>query len=281
MASLLGEFKSLLTQHGATESESAPELTKDDVVIVVDMQVDFLPGGTFGVAEGNEVVQPIVALIRDAAAVGARIFATRDYHPINHCSFASHGGPFPPHCVQNTHGSCFAEPIGAALAPLVQTGAAQIVFKGFSKDVDSFGGFPYEETQVGERVSASKSGTHCGSAWTGAFVLFSSTADGDINAPPDVMSVLDRVSLGDAIGKVFKGRIFVCGLALDFCVLDTAVNAAKQGYRTAIVIDLARSAHIPGVGKHGTGFLTDPNWMAQLLAANAVPLVGVPAVRPP
>lgn len=61
----------------------------------------------------------------------------------------------------------------------------------------------------------------------------------------------------DAIRK--KKRIFVCGLALDFCVLDTAINAVAAGFEQVfVVLDAARAAHIPGIGTFGTGFLQDP-----------------------
>ena len=85
-------------------------ITKDDALIIVDLQNDFVPPnsfgvpgcGSFGVAEGDSTCGPITKLIERAVEVGATVVATRDYHPINHCSFntASDPGPFPPHCIQ-------------------------------------------------------------------------------------------------------------------------------------------------------------------------------------
>jgi nicotinamidase-related amidase len=271
---LLSEYTQLLGAAGATIASTCDPISSDDVVIIVDMQIDFLPGGNFGVAEGDQVIDPIVQFARGAATAGARVFATRDYHPADHCSFNTHGGPFPSHCVQNSAGSKFAPPIAHLLTELSADKRAQVVFKGFSKDVDSFGGFRYPDAEVGERVAANAGASHCGSAWTGAFVLYSSTAETDINAPPDVMAVLSKVSLADALGTV-RGRVVVCGLAMDYCVLDTACNGARLGFKTVLAIDLARAAHIPGIGKHGSGFLTDPAWFADRVQQHGVQLAQV------
>ena len=73
-------------------------------------------GGKFGVAEGGHVVKPIVSLIDSFVAAGSTVVATRDYHPHDHVSFLSQGGPFPAHCVQGSPGSKFLPAIAAALA---------------------------------------------------------------------------------------------------------------------------------------------------------------------
>ena len=63
-----------------------------------------------------------------------------------------------------------------------------------------------------------------------------------------------------------KKRIFVCGLALDFCVMDTCINATFNGFKDVhYVLDAARAAHIPGVGLYGSGFLSDPQDVRQKL----------------
>ena len=107
--------------------------------------------------------------------------------------------------------------------------------------------------------------------WTGAVCLKQSAIlaaidsgdDVDIDAPPDALAAhpdqTDRglESLQDAVRA--KKRLFVCGLALDFCVLDTCINAVALGFESVhIVLDAARAAHIPGFGQFGTGFLSDP-----------------------
>ena len=71
-----------------------------------------------------------------------------------------------------------------------------------------------------------------------------------------------------------SGRIFVCGLALDFCVHDTCVNARALGIpRVHLVVDAARAAHVPGVGQFGSGFLTDPAKVRGSIIANGVDVV--------
>jgi hypothetical protein len=78
--------------------------------------------------------------------------------------------------------------------------------------------------------------------------------------------------------KKFK-RVFVCGLALDFCVLDTCVNASALKFKTvAMVLDAARAAHIPGLGLYGSGFLSDPKEVVGKIRDAGVSLVSVEGV---
>ena len=67
-------------------------------------------------AEGSHIIMPIVKMIDAAVAAKSAVGATRDFHPHDHCSFLSRGGPFPPHCVQGTAGAKFVSPIAEALA---------------------------------------------------------------------------------------------------------------------------------------------------------------------
>merc|ERR1719401_1707718 len=70
----------------------------------------------------------------------------------------------------------------------------------------------------------------------------------------------EKKAIHDMISK--KGRLLIVGLAFDFCVLDSACNARKLGYeKVFICIEAVRAAHIPGVGTHGTGFLTPPEFI--------------------
>jgi nicotinamidase/pyrazinamidase len=80
---------------------------KTTALIVVDMQVDFCPGGALPVHEGDKVIPALNEYIRKFTAAGAPIIFTRDWHPSDHSSFKSQGGPWPPHCVQNTEGAKF------------------------------------------------------------------------------------------------------------------------------------------------------------------------------
>ena len=83
-------------------------LNTNDAFVVVDVQNDFLPGGSLAVPGGDEVVPVLNHYIAAFQAKRLPIFATRDWHPPNHCSFRAYGGPWPPHCVAGTRGAAFA-----------------------------------------------------------------------------------------------------------------------------------------------------------------------------
>jgi nicotinamidase/pyrazinamidase len=113
---------------------SAIHLEQGDALLVIDMQVDFLPGGALGVAEGHEVVAPInhlIALYRDA---NLPVFASRDWHPQDHVSFSALGGPWPPHCMAGTPGAEFA-------AELALPDDAVIISKADTAAVDAYSAF--------------------------------------------------------------------------------------------------------------------------------------------
>jgi len=140
-SSLHEEHSSLLEKAGLTYHELPSEergFRPGDVLVVVDMQNDFLPaadapeGGRFGVAEGAEAAAAIIPLIEACCEAGGKVVATRDYHPKNHSSFTSQGGAFPAHCVQGTRGSHFYPPIAEALvaARLKNPDRVIVCFKG-------------------------------------------------------------------------------------------------------------------------------------------------------
>jgi hypothetical protein len=137
-------------------------LGEHDALLVVDMQADFVPqdpqlnprGGKFGIAEGGEIIGPIVDLIDAAVQVGATVCATREYHPHDHVSFTTRGGPFPPHCVQGTPGARFLAPIATALAQGVHARGPEkvfVAFKAMHEDVDSLGALPYRSAKAATR----------------------------------------------------------------------------------------------------------------------------------
>jgi nicotinamidase/pyrazinamidase len=79
-----------------------------DALLVIDMQRDYLPGGSRAVPDAARVVAPLNAWIERFATRGLPIIATRDWHPADHCSFESQGGRWPAHCVAGTAGAAFA-----------------------------------------------------------------------------------------------------------------------------------------------------------------------------
>jgi len=83
------------------------DLNPGDGLLVVDLQNDFLPGGALGVPRGDEVVPVLNRYMAAFRARGLPIFASRDWHPPNHCSFREQGGVWPVHCAVGTKGAEF------------------------------------------------------------------------------------------------------------------------------------------------------------------------------
>jgi nicotinamidase-related amidase len=102
--------------------------------LVVDVQVDFCPGGSLAVEGGDEVVAGLNAVIGASETSGLPIFFTRDWHPRDHISFKDRGGVWPPHCIQGTPGAGFHPGL---LVPAVAT----IISKGDQSDAEAYSGF--------------------------------------------------------------------------------------------------------------------------------------------
>jgi nicotinamidase/pyrazinamidase len=78
-----------------------------DALVIVDVQLDFCPGGALPIEKGDEVVPILNRCIAAASANRIPIYASRDWHPIDHISFKQQGGLWPPHCIQDTEGARF------------------------------------------------------------------------------------------------------------------------------------------------------------------------------
>jgi len=291
------------------------ELSSTDCLLVIDMQNDFLSAmpdnpieaPPFAATESEHVVEPICELMKTFHNVGGLVIATKDYHPWDHCSFMGRGDDYPqqpnypPHCVQGSQGSKLYSPICATLCELMRSDAsrAKIAWKGFHEKVDSFGGAMYPEDSEGNgRFHAAYGKSACQmSCWTGAFVLKSSMMAQMVNAgqpleakhvdaPPDVRAVQNKVALHDVVGQAGIKRVFVCGLVLDCCVVDTCLNMLKMGYdEVYMVLDSTRPAHVGGFGQFGTGFLFDPvpvgQWIrdAQMKLVLSAALLSIPSMQ--
>ena len=135
------------------------KITKEDALIIVDMQNDFIaPGGSFGVEEGRWLSGQVADLIGKFKKAGAEVCAMRDYHTDKHASFRTNKndnlhsdgdrvrdkGDFPPHCVYNTKGAELDEVVAEAVQ---QYPDIQMFYKGFDDCTDSFGAFPYPEDE--------------------------------------------------------------------------------------------------------------------------------------
>jgi nicotinamidase/pyrazinamidase len=78
-----------------------------DVLLVIDVQKDFCPGGALPVEEGDRVVPVLNQWIEVAFSKEIPVVVSRDWHPIQHVSFEGQGGQWPPHCIQDTDGARF------------------------------------------------------------------------------------------------------------------------------------------------------------------------------
>lgn len=180
----------------------AASLGPRDALVVVDVQIDFCPGGALPVADGDAVVPVLNRWIAAAKAGGAAVFASRDWHPAGHVSFAARGGPWPPHCVAGSAGARFHP--GLALPS-----DAIVVSKGTDPDRDSYSAF---------------GGT----------------------------------DLAEQLRAVAISRVFVGGLALDYCVRATALDARKLGFETHLIVQGTRPVDVrPGDGVRALGELSD------------------------
>ncbi len=78
-----------------------------DVLMVIDVQKDFCPGGALPIEDGDKIVPILNRWIEAALAKGVPVYVSRDWHPVNHLSFKQRGGLWPPHCIQDSDGACF------------------------------------------------------------------------------------------------------------------------------------------------------------------------------
>lgn len=161
---------------------------RGDALLVVDVQKDFLPGGALAVSEGDAVIPLLNEAIRAFSEAGLPIFATRDWHPPDHCSFVQQGGLWPLHCVGGTSGAAFPKSLRLPAAAVV-----------ISKADD-----PASE----------------------AYSAFSGT------------------DLAELLSDRRVGRVFVGGLATDYCVLRTVLDARAVGLDVVVLDDGVRAVDV-------------------------------------
>ncbi len=185
-----------------------PKITDQDVLLIIDVQNDFCPGGALAVADGDAVVPKVNQL----ATQFSNVVITQDWHPSGHSSFASsHEGhdPFtmtdmpygaqtlwPDHCIQGSRGA-------ELHAELDVAGAQMIVRKGYRPQIDSYSAF----------------------------------FENDHTTPTGLTGFLKDRGLG---------RVFCTGLALDFCVRFSAEDAVAQGFETFVITDATRAIDLDG-----------------------------------
>ena len=177
-----------------------------NVLLVVDLQNDFCPGGALAVQNGDAIVPVINSILPRFDAV----VATQDWHPANHLSFAAnHPGAkvgdvielnglpqilWPVHCVQGTAGAAFHRGFDVS-------GLDGVFQKGTDAGVDSYSGFFDNER-------------------------------------------LHATGLGAYLNERGIGQVFVCGLATDYCVKWTALDALSLGFETFVISDATRGVNL-------------------------------------
>jgi len=114
-----------------------------DALVIVDVQNDFLSGGSLAVPQGEQIVPVANQYLRLFRSRRLPAFMTRDWHPADHVSFLARGGAWPPHCVQGTQGAAFA-------AELELSGEETVISKADNRDRDSYSNF--EGTDLEDRL---------------------------------------------------------------------------------------------------------------------------------
>ena len=109
-------------------------MEKGDALLIVDVQIDFCPGGALPIDQGDTVVPVLNTWIDAAVAANVPIYASRDWHPAHHLSFAESGGQWPVHCLQDDRGAQFHPDLQLPPSTIVVT-------KGTRFDRDQYSAF--------------------------------------------------------------------------------------------------------------------------------------------
>jgi nicotinamidase/pyrazinamidase len=128
-----------------SSTASAVRLQPGDALLVADIQNDFLPGGALGVPRGDEIVPVLMRYISSFQSRGLPTFATRDWHPPDHCSFQEQGGIWPTHCVAGSPGA--EPPPNFQLPP-----STVIIHKATARDKEAYSAF--QDTPLDDRLRA-------------------------------------------------------------------------------------------------------------------------------
>ncbi|MDP9277230.1 MAG: isochorismatase family protein [Actinomycetota bacterium] len=156
-----------------------------DALLIIDFQNDFTPpDGALAVGGGDEIGEPIQRL----APLFDVVAATRDWHPPDHASFETEGGPWPVHCVRGTH--------GAELHPAMdQVNVDFIVDVGRERDDEGYSGF-------------------------------------------------EKSDLAQQLRDRGVERMVICGLATDYCVRASTLDACREGFDVTVVEDAIRPVEV-------------------------------------
>jgi nicotinamidase/pyrazinamidase len=183
-------------------------LQPTDALLVIDLQLDFCPGGSLAVTDGDAVVP----IINSLAQRFDHVLLTQDWHPPAHISFAStHTNKKPFETIEAPYGPqtlwpehCLQRSAGAAFHPDLDLPHAELILrKGFRPNIDSYSAF----------------------------------LENDHTTPTGLAGYLRERGLK---------RLFLCGLAYDFCVRFSAIDGKHLGFETIVIEDATRPVNLPG-----------------------------------
>ncbi len=163
-------------------------LNKSDALLITDVQNDFLPGGALAVPQGEQIIPVLNEYERKFQEAGANVLASRDWHPTNHKSFKTQGGPWPPHCVQETKGAKF-----------------------------------HKDLKLPKNLSIISKATQ---------------------ADHEAYSAFDGTDLEETLQKRGVKRFFIGGLATDYCIVNTVLDARKNGFEAIVLMDAIRGIDV-------------------------------------
>lgn len=175
-------------------------------LLLIDLQIDFCPGGALEVKEGDQVI-PIANKLMEQFDL---VVATQDWHPANHGSFAANHPWRRPGQVIDLHGlqqvlwpiHCVQDSFGAQFHPkLNQAGITKVFVKGTDPEIDSYSGF----FDNGQRKAT---------------------------------------GMGEYLKEQGVTEVFVLGLATDYCVKFTALDALGLGFDTHLIVDASRGVNL-------------------------------------
>jgi nicotinamidase/pyrazinamidase len=163
-------------------------ISSKDALIIADIQNDFLPGGALPVDQGDQIIPVLNEYAKMFNKTDAKLVASRDWHPPKHISFTAQGGPWPPHCVQETEGAKFSPDLKLPKSTII-----------VSKATDS---------------------------------------------GKEAYSVFDGTDLGVQLKSGGVTRIFIGGLATDYCVVNSVIDARKMGFDVVVLLDATRGINV-------------------------------------
>ncbi len=163
-----------------------------EALLIVDPQLDFMPGGALPVPEGDKIVPVVNKYIERFREAGRPIFVSRDWHPEVTKHFQQYGGVWPPHCIQGSR--------GAEFHPDLKLDGAIVISKGMDPERDSYSAFDGFEA--------------------------------------------DGTPLEEGLRRRGVDHLYIGGLATDYCVRWTVLEALKGGFKVTVLLDAIRGVNL-------------------------------------